>query len=164
MKKSLTYILILFAFKFAFGQTSKRPDKISTKDSIAVLEFWSKIVTALDNRDANTIKQNSVDTVDCFCGTDDSTQFLDKWPADNFSRQLILKYSNTKKLQKIIKTEKAQVNIRTDNPNTVGLIYYVSYVLDKPNEIAKGHEGTGIFFDFVKQNKTLKIYSVRTIP
>jgi hypothetical protein len=160
--KTIALLFILLNSKILFGQSNSYT--VSTKDSADVASFWKRIVVALDKGDNKTIEINSLKIVDCLCGTDSATGDIDKWEANKFAIQLIKKYSNTKKLQNVIRTQHIKVILSPNNQGKTRNIYSVTYVLDKPNELGPKHEGTSIFFDFTKQNNTFKISSVWTIP
>lgn len=162
MKVFWLAILFICSATLSKAQTNE----INYKDSVLLISTWNQFVQAVDNSDKKTIKLLSKDTVECYCGNDTIDSDRPKWPVDKFSEQIISFIKSDPKLPKIIKTEKPSIYVHTVKWNNKNpeKIYSISYILFNPNEIAPGHEGGSIFFEFNKMKDTFIIRSISTIP
>jgi hypothetical protein len=159
MKLALYFFFLLFLATNAFAQ--KDEYKVSSKDSLDVLKFWRLVVKALNAGDAKFIEKNSSAKVECYCGTDSVTDEITMWKATAFAPQFIKKYNISPKLKKVIETESPKIMLSPVNESKTQRIFSVVYVVDKPT---KDYEGTSIFFDISKKDKSFKLKSIWTIP
>jgi hypothetical protein len=158
--RSVSYLLFLF-FLGSKCLAQKNEYKVSSKDSLEVLNFWRSIVKALDEGDVKYIGKNSAAIVECYCGTDSLTNEINLWKTARFAPQFIKKYSISPKLKKVIETEVPKIMLSLLDQGKTKRIFSVVYVVDKPS---KEYEGTSIFFDISKKGQTFKLKSIWTIP
>jgi hypothetical protein len=162
MKK--TTLILIFIFLTILSKAQEV--KINYNDSNLLMLTWNKFIQAIDNSDRKTIKSLSKDSVECYCGNDSIESDRPTWAVDSFSRLIILYFETNKKLNKIVKTETPQLIVNRVDwvKNKPEIIYSLVYILYKPNEIAPGHEGGSIFFEFNKIKNKFVFRSISTVP
>lgn len=157
MKKTIKILTILL-----LGSTSLFGQKISSTDSLKVVEASIALFAAIDSNDMETLENMSTDKIYCIlCSeTPDLSESPYMYDKKDFLENHIGKIQSSESYQRAIKSDEL-ILVKENYPRTGITAFWTIY---KRDELAPRHEGGQFGFYFKKVNEEFKFAGMETIP
>ncbi len=140
---------------------------MSQVDSVRLFATWKKTADYLRTKDTVLLRTLCLDSIYCtLCGFRNDTIVETDKPLSIFFKDGLDHINANKKLWKIIDSETPDLMVSgyIDKIGNKDRVYGIAYLLWKPNELGKKHEGVQVVFDCVLRNNEFKLSSISTAP
>jgi len=157
MKKTLKILII-----FLLGSTTLFGQKLSSNDSLKVVDACKYLFTAIDLNDMESLANMSTDKIYCILCSDspDFSESPYMYDKKDFIENYLDKIKNSESYQRATTSEELKLFKENDH-NTNIIAFWTIYEQD---ELAPGHEGAQFGIYFKKVNGEFKFAGLETIP
>lgn len=158
MIKTVFLLLLLLIYRISYCQ--EKLERLSAQDSVTLLKYWDELLPFLTKKNA-TIPKFVNDSINCtLCIKEGQSSAEWHMTREMFVEKGINAFRMHAKILKTITEEKPAVGIfYFDDP-----VWVIGFDYWKPNELATGHEGASILFEFKKTKDKLILFQISTIP
>lgn len=167
----LKFLLCLFTAFCSSGLFAQNNYELTSKDSSTLLNYWEDLRPVMLSK-TNVLPYFISDSIMCYMCV--------PYVEDSFYLNPIVPFVAKEQLLKvgvleILEDSYMKRSLKIDTPN-VGIIVYenenfsdhqrwvMSFNFLKPHELAAGHEGASLNFEFDKVKGVLMLVSINTIP
>ena len=165
MRVLLTLLFLIATIECGFSQGNE-PEMISKEDSVQLADTWKNLMPYLFQKRISTTAAIA-DSLYCDLCIKENQSMLDaRMDKASFRKNGLPIFNQHKKIKATIESEQPGYGmIVYENENfSVRPVWVVSYNYWKPDELAKGHEGATVLFEFRKSANGFELFQISTIP
>ena len=161
------FFLLLYIGTIGFGYSQESEGtKISKEDSIGLADTWKSLMPYLLQKTESTTSMIA-DTLYCdLCLEEGQSTINARMDRGYFQNKGLPILNHHKKIKDTILNEKPDYGmiVYENEDYSVRPVWVISYTYWKPDELAKGHEGASVLFEFRKIDSGFELFQISTIP